>query len=99
MTKKEYVDFVRKSVSQNPCSPQYGQHALLGLISEAGEFCQLERKDKFQGIPMSEPEIISELGDIYFYFTMLLDYYCVNEKQLAIANKAKLMKRRGKVKQ
>ena len=70
-------------------------HAALGLTTEASELADVIKKNIFYGKPIDETNMLEELGDIAFYFTMMMDYFKFTMEQVLAANQAKLTARYG----
>lgn len=91
----KYQEFIINSVPQEPFTPEFAQHAAIGLVTEAGELLQCYRKRYFQGKEVTKDQVISELGDVYFYFQMMLISQGITETELVEQNMRKLLARRA----
>jgi len=68
----------------------------LGLDGEAGEVTELHKKHFFHGKPMDREKLIHELGDVFWYFTLLLTQHDITLDEVVEANVQKLEARYGK---
>ena len=68
-------------------------HHSLAIASEAGEFCGKVMKEVYRGQVYSSESYISELGDILFSLTALINSYGVSLSELQEKNKEKLIDR------
>lgn len=67
-------------------------HALIGLITEAGELAEIAMDMAF-GEGLNETDLLEELGDNRFYFELACDNLGTSEEEVRRANMAKLMER------
>jgi NTP pyrophosphatase (non-canonical NTP hydrolase) len=67
--------------------------ACLGLAGEAGEVCELYKKEFDQGRETPEGAVLSELGDALWYLTRLATLEGYSLAEVAEANIAKLDRR------
>lgn len=75
-----------------------GLHAAMGLCGEAGEVLELFKKDifgyKYDGKKRLDREaLVKELGDIQWYFDMMLDVYGITLEEVLATNAKKLRER------
>ncbi len=71
MNEEEYRDFVMSMASDETLEDPI-LAAALGLAGEAGEVADTVKKTRFHGHPVLAHEMLNELGDLYFYFTLEL---------------------------
>ncbi len=72
MNEKEYREFVVSKVSPESLD-DLELLAALGIAGEAGEVVDVIKKLRFHGHPTDWKYLVSELGDLYFYFTLMLE--------------------------
>lgn len=66
-------------------------HAILGLVGEAGELADLHKKDVFKpGHESSKQERIDELGDVLYYVAILAHLDGITLDAVSRYNAAKL---------
>jgi NTP pyrophosphatase (non-canonical NTP hydrolase) len=66
-------------------------HAILGLVGEAGELADLHKKDVFKpGHESSKQERIDELGDVLYYVAILAHLDGITLDAVSMYNAAKL---------
>lgn len=68
-------------------------NAALGLVGECGEVVEHIKKHLFHGHKLSIPEILSELGDVYYYLGALEMELGVLREQAELRVQEKLMAR------
>lgn len=69
------------------------EHAVMGLVTEAGECMDAIKKTKIYGKPFDKVNIIEECGDTMWYLSILLDELGVSYEEVMSKNIAKLAKR------
>ncbi len=65
----------------------------MGLAGEAGEVCDELKKVAFHGKDMDMDKMIKELGDVLWYFALLLDTKDISLQEVMDANVVKLCAR------
>jgi NTP pyrophosphatase (non-canonical NTP hydrolase) len=65
----------------------------LGLAGEAGEVIDLIKKWSFQGHPIDQDDLLSEIGDVLWYITLLCSVYGWTLDDAIAVNIEKLRKR------
>ncbi len=97
---QEYMEFVTNSVRtpRNPATGSNVQDRLMlgaiGLAGEAGEVLEIHKKYLFHGKPLDRDRVAEEMGDVLWYYTLLLQHYSFNlEEDIIKPNMAKLIKR------
>jgi len=94
MTFEEYTYFVEEGVSLDPDTDRERlMFAGMGLAGEAGEVCDHIKKVVFHGKKMDRAALIKEMGDVLWYFTMLLGANSLVLDQIMEANVRKLCER------
>ena len=94
MTFEQYVLFVEEGVSLNPDTDRERLIlASMGLTGEAGEVCDLIKKVVFHGKKMDRAALIKEMGDVLWYFTLMLNANSLVLNQIMEANARKLCDR------
>lgn len=68
-------------------------HAALGMTTETAEVVDVVKKHLFYGIPLDKEHIKEELGDLLFYFTMVLNAMGSSFEEVMQMNYEKLSKR------
>ena len=66
----------------------------LGLASEAGEVASLMKKEMRDLVDFEREKWMSELGDVLWYMTRLMDFYGIALEDLMLHNIAKLNDRK-----
>jgi NTP pyrophosphatase (non-canonical NTP hydrolase) len=90
-----YVKFVR-SLEQNDYSIEDCKrlhHALMGLVTEAGELMDILKKHLIYKTPLDNQKLKDELSDVLFYWTQAVDSCGSNLEEIMAINTAKLTKR------
>lgn len=67
--------------------------AALGVAGEAGEVADLVKKHLFQGHPLDRELLLSELGDILWYYMLLCQAMGYTLAEIMTCNVAKLRQR------
>lgn len=67
--------------------------AALGLVGEAGEVAEIWKKHLLHGKPLDREHLIQEMGDVFWYFTLMMANECITLDEIVIANMAKLRER------
>ena len=68
-------------------------YAALGLGGEAGEVQEVLKKAIFQGHDLNRFKLIEEIGDVFYYMILLMEYHDISLKQVIDANIEKRKKR------
>jgi len=90
----DYRRFVDSGVSLNPDNAETRvELACFGLAGETGEVIDLIKKVKFHGRFYSEDDLVKELGDVFWYFTLLLDTLSIPLEVVMEENIRKLVER------
>lgn len=71
MTNEEYMAFVLSKLS-DAAKKDMELNAALGLAGEAGEICDLIKKQRFQDHHVWQGWMMDELSDVIFYVFMML---------------------------
>lgn len=93
MTFDRYRDFVLSKVSVQTISRDQELAAALGLCGETGEIADLIKKQRFQDHHVYHGWLLEELGDVYFYFVLMLDAMGYTLDQVIDENVRKLEER------
>lgn len=88
---QEYQFAILKS-ADHWVSPRV-EHAVMGLVTEAGECMDAIKKTKIYGKPFDKVNILEEAGDTLWYISILLDELGVTYEEVMAKNIAKLAKR------
>ncbi len=79
------------------CSPKVlddpEMNATLGLVGEAGEIADLMKKRMFHGHHVPQHWLVKELGDLFFYFTLMLYAQGYTLEEVVAENMRKLNER------
>lgn len=67
--------------------------AVLGLVGEAGEIADLIKKDRFHYHIRERNYSLKELGDLFFYFTLMLEVQGYTLENVIDTNMRKLDER------
>lgn len=67
--------------------------AALGLAGECGEVVDEVKKVEFHSKPYDRHKLISELGDLLWYYTLIRIIYGVSQEEIMEVNVAKLRQR------
>ena len=73
ITLDAYLKFVASRTAPLPTRKLQATHAVLGLVTEVGEYFDLAKKQLAYGVPPKQQDAEEELGDICFYACMLLN--------------------------
>jgi len=79
--------------SPNHWVPPRIEHAVMGLVTEAGECMDAIKKTKIYGKPFDRVNIIEEAGDTLYYISILLDELGTSYEEVMSKNISKLAKR------
>ncbi len=96
MTDEEYKKFVDAGCALDTFEDTPRERLLLsgmGLAGESGEVCDMIKKTAFHGAEMDRDDLVKELGDILWYYTLLLHLEGMTMDQIKEANVRKLCKR------
>lgn len=74
MNDREYMQFVLGKVSPET-QEQPLMAGALGLAGEAGEVADLVKKYTFHGHKLAIEEVMEELGDLFFYMTLIMNAF------------------------
>jgi NTP pyrophosphatase (non-canonical NTP hydrolase) len=103
---REYIAFARKRWSSTEKPERYDLRddfiMTAGLAGEAGEVVEVlkkavRRNPKTETMTLSKDDranLILELGDVMYYWTIICDRHDINIKDVLEANVAKLMARK-----
>lgn len=89
-----YMKFVEAGVSLDPDT--FRERLMLagmGLGGEAGEVCDHAKKVAFHGSQMDRRALVKELGDVLWYFALMLDTNDITFDEVMEANVYKLCDR------
>lgn len=91
---EHYMKFVNAGVSlENNTYRERLMLAGMGLSGEAGEVCDHAKKVAFHGAKMDQAALIKELGDVLWYYTLMLHAHNVTLDEIMEANVFKLCDR------
>jgi len=91
---KRYQNFVDSGVSLDPDNAdQRKLLACMGLAGETGEVIEHIKKQAFHGKYLDRGEVILELGDVFWYYTLLLRTMNITLDEVVAGNVAKLKAR------
>lgn len=96
MTDEEYTKFVEAGCALDSFKDTFRERLMLsgmGLAGESGEICDMIKKNAFHGKLMDTDELLKELGDVLWYFTLLAHLYGLSLDQIKEANVRKLCDR------
>ena len=68
-------------------------HAVMGIVTEAGELMDACKRKGFYGKPMDIPNVIEEMGDLMWYMAILCRKLNVSLEEVMDLNIQKLKKR------
>lgn len=88
MTFAEYQDAMRRSYI-----PGRRVNHVLGIAGEAGEVCELVKKDEYHAKPYDKEKMKDELGDVLWYVTAMAEDHGYTLEEIAEGNALKLAKR------
>lgn len=94
MTFDQYMDFMNMGVQLN--NDTFRERLILagmGLGGEAGEVCDHAKKVAFHGTEMDRDALVKELGDVLWYYTLMLRTNDITFEEVMIANVYKLCDR------
>lgn len=91
---RHYMEFVEAGVSMEDDSHRERlMLAGMGLGGEAGEVCDEAKKVAFHGKVMDMDKLVKELGDVLWYFTLMLNLYGLSLDTIMEHNVRKLVER------
>ncbi len=94
MTFEEYTEFVETGVFLNPDTDRERlMLAGMGLSGEAGEVCDHAKKVAFHGKDMDRKALLKEMGDVLWYYTLMMNVNNLTLEQVMEANVIKLCDR------
>lgn len=76
----------------NGVSPRV-EHAVMGVVTEAGELIAAVKKSKIYGKPLDCVNLVEEAGDVMWYLAILADELGVSFEEIWDKNIAKLRQR------
>ena len=89
-----YEAFVDKGVSLDPDNRKQRLNlAAMGLAGEAGEVVDHIKKHIFHGKPLDADALLLELGDVLWYYMLLIRTLNTTIDEVVVANVAKLQAR------
>jgi NTP pyrophosphatase (non-canonical NTP hydrolase) len=96
ITSDQFMEHVR-GFAQNEKFPksQLIINAALGLAGEAGEVCDLIKKNAFHEKPYKREDLQKELGDVLWYLFAMIDHTGFTPEEIMRANIDKLRARHG----
>lgn len=99
MTPREYIQNALRTENQNYAFSPTGkvtpriEHAVMGLVTEAGECMDAIKKAKIYGRELDAVNLLEEAGDIMWYLALLSSELDVSFEQMWEKNIAKLQAR------
>jgi NTP pyrophosphatase (non-canonical NTP hydrolase) len=93
MTFDQYEAGVAKTWNSTVSASDQMMNALLGIVGEAGELAEAEKKRLFHGIPHNTDTEAKELGDLLYYITARARLIGYTLAQIAVENNQKLKAR------
>ena len=93
ITEQEYVHEVMRTYAGSPDDRSKLTLGALGLAGESGEVIYLIKKQLFQGHTIDQEKLLDEMGDVYWYFTLILQTMGYSLQQVMNCNIAKLRRR------
>ena len=89
---EEYRSFVvsRKMIDEDAHDDLFG---IMGLMGECGELSELYKKEYFHGKHQLFQDVLSEVGDVFFYLTYIMYENGINLETVMSYNKEKLENR------
>ncbi len=91
-----YKKFVAAGIDLSAHGDSYRERLMLagmGLAGEAGEVCDEAKKVAFHDKEMDRAALIKELGDVLWYFALMLDTHDLTLDEVMEANVFKLCDR------
>ena len=96
MTFEEYQIFVDEGVDLHRNGDTFRERLMLagmGLGGEAGEVCDHAKKAAFHGKDLDREALIKELGDVLWYYALMLKTTDISLKEVMEANVYKICDR------
>ena len=93
---KEVVNVTWNFAGRCTTEKEHQQNALIGLASEAGETLDIGKKLWFHSEKPAgfwREKLVSELGDVLYYFLKTLDVFGISLKEVLAYNRKKLASR------
>lgn len=91
-----YPDFVEGLAKELPNVAQEMHHSTTGMSGEAGELLDITKKLWIYEKPVTVEvleHVIEELGDVRWYYQLMLNTLGITDEDVQAFNKAKLLKR------
>jgi len=73
-------------------------HAIFGLMTEVGEFTDIFKRHIFYGTEIDRVRVEEELGDIFWYIAIILDFFGLDAGHIMGKNLNKLQGKKGRYK-
>lgn len=90
----DYATFVDRGVSLDPDVAETRiELGCFGLAGEAGEVIDLIKKVKLHGKELDRDALVKELGDVAWYYTLLLSTFNISLEEVMLVNIRKLVER------
>jgi NTP pyrophosphatase (non-canonical NTP hydrolase) len=94
MDAKRYREATRRTWNGHSLTPEGELSNIgLGIAGEAGEIVDLIKKTAYHGHEMDVPDLIKELGDLFYYAERLMDAFGISHEEVRIKNIMKLQER------
>lgn len=96
MTFDHYMKFVNAGVTLDAHGDTYRERLMLagmGLAGEAGEVCDEAKKVAFHGKNMDRDALIKKMGDVLWYYALMLRTHGLTLDEVMVENVYKLCER------
>lgn len=87
---KEYINACKRTYTFQGHPKIDTSLICMGLAGETGEVIDYLKKVHFQGHELNKEKLISEMGDMMWYFAMLCFFYSINFEDILNKNVEKL---------
>ena len=93
MKLNEYQDLSKRTLNSNQTENEQLSNYCLGLAGEAGEVCDIVKKNLHHGHFLNRGNLRLELGDVMFYVSAIATLIGVTLEEIAVTNIGKLQLR------
>ena len=93
ITEQKYAHEVMRTYAGSPDDLSKLTLGALGLAGESGEVIDMIKKRLFQGHTIDQEKLLDEMGDVYWYYTLILQTMGYSLQEVMSCNIAKLRRR------
>lgn len=93
MKLNQYQDLTRRTRGNYDDIVEEMVASAMGIAGEAGEYCDIVKKEVWHDHPMNHDKKVKELGDLMFYIAWSADVLGYTLEEVCLINQAKLYSR------